>query len=153
MFLLPLYCSTGFDSLRAEVCPACGHAYHRYWLPRGDDVQALLNPAYLELEIISEWSFELGGERGATQLLQVEGDAMTVGDFKSRIFVDLFERYKIEVPRGQLQLFQDDKRVPEKTPLASLEDRDFTLVFGKKVEQEERDVASQLRHRIRHRFD
>lgn len=153
VFPIPLFRSAGFDSLRAEVCPSCGHAQRRYWLPRGDDVQALLNPAYLELEIVSEWSFHLGGERGFTQLLPVEADAMTVGDLEQRIFTDLLERYEIPIRRGQLCLEQGNGRVSEKTPLSALDDHAFNLVFAKTVDLEEADAAQLLRHRIRHRFD
>ena len=153
VFLVPLFRSSGLDSLRAQVCPACGHTHNRYWLPKGDDVQALLNPAYLELELISEWTLRLGGQRCSTQLLPVEVEQMSLGDLKKRVHGDLFERYEVPVRRGQLELWQEGHRVPEKTPLASIDDRYLEIRFGAKSDHDEADVANMIRHRIRHRFD
>lgn len=152
VFPVPLMRSHGVDDLRALVCPACGTTLARYWMPKGDDVQSVLNEAYLDLELVTEWSVRLGRGRLATQLLPVEVDAMTVGDLKRRLHEDLFVRYDLEVRRGQLALVQDGRRVREATPLSILDDTAFTLRFAADVETSEAEALELLRHRVRNRF-
>ena len=43
------------DDLRSLVCPECGHTQKSYWMPKGKDVQAILNDAFLELEVPKSW--------------------------------------------------------------------------------------------------
>ncbi|MEM6730106.1 MAG: J domain-containing protein [Myxococcota bacterium] len=152
VFFVPLFRLRGLDDLRARVCPACGHTQSRYWLPRGEDVQSVLNPSYLDLELLSEWSFQIAHQSIATQLVPPELDEMTVGDLKRRLVEDVLERHEIEVTRGQVELHQDDVRVLERTPLADLEAQVFTVKFTPDAEWSERDAVELIRHRVRNRF-
>ena len=151
VFAIPLYRTRGLDDLRSSVCPRCGTNQSSYWMPKGKDVQAVLNPTYLDYELVTEWTFELAHLPVCMQLLPIQVEAMTVGDLKKRFHEDTLERHQIEVSRGQLALYQGGRKVPEKTRLADLADRAFVVQFdGAKVR--ERDALELIRHRIRNRF-
>jgi hypothetical protein len=151
-FTIPLYLTRGLDDLRATVCPRCGHVHQRYYLPKGDDLQAVLNRAYVDLELISEWSWRLGRATVSTQLLPVELSRLSVGDLKARLVKDLLRRYDLEITRGQVELTQSGRRVPERTPLSSLGERRFTVRFRPGAPVDEATAVELLRHRIRNRF-
>src|SRR5262249_30843576 len=51
VFAIPLFKTRGLDDLRASVCPDCGEAMRSYWMPKGKDVQAVLNDAFLDLDV------------------------------------------------------------------------------------------------------
>ncbi|HSI04693.1 MAG TPA: hypothetical protein VLC93_09465 [Myxococcota bacterium] len=151
VYAVPLYKTRGLDDLRASVCPRCGTTLSSYWMPKGKDVQAVLNPTYLDYELVSEWSFSLAHLSVAMQLLPVQVEKMTVGELKKRFFEDTFERHQIEVTRGQVALYQGDRKVPERTRLAELDERGFTVRF-EDTKLRERDALELIRHRIRNRF-
>ncbi|MBC7794107.1 MAG: hypothetical protein H7Z43_10400 [Clostridia bacterium] len=151
VFSIPLYRTRGLDDLRASICPRCATTHSSYWMPKGKDVQAVLNPTYLDYELVQEWTFELAHLSIGMQLLPVQTEAMTVGDLKKRFYEDTLERHQIEVSRGQLALYQGGGKVPEKTKLAGLSERSFVVQFdGAKLR--ERDALELIRHRIRNRF-
>lgn len=152
MFEVPLYRLRGIDHLRATVCPACGHTLSSYWMPKGTDVQAVLNQAYLDFELISEWAFTLGRASVAMQLVPVQVDALTVGDLKQRLVQDIFARHDIEISRSVVQLRQADKRVSEATPLAELDEQTFVVRFTEAAPHDEAEALEMVRHRIRTRF-
>jgi hypothetical protein len=151
-FAVPLYRTRGLDDLRAEVCPLCGHTLSSYWMPKGQDVQAVLNPAYIDFEILSEYSFRLARTSVATQLLPVQVASGTVGDLKKLLFKDLFDRYQLGVKRGQVRLLRGKKPVPERTALEDLDHNQFVVRFAKDAPMNEADALEMLRHRIRNRF-
>ncbi len=152
VYFVPLFRLRGLDDLRARVCPTCGHAQSRYWLPRGEDVQSVLNPSYLDLELLSEWSFQIAHQSIATQLVPVELERLSVGDLKRRFVGEVLERHEIEVPRSQVELHQDGVRVLERTPLAELDSQLFEVRFSSDAEWTERDAVELIRHRVRNRF-
>lgn len=152
VYAVPLYRTRGLDDLRANVCPLCGHAAASYWMPRGKDVQAVLNSAYLDFELVTEWSFRLGRTSVAVQLLPVQVEQMTVRDLKRRLLDDLLERYRLGVAAKHVHLLQRRKRVAEKTPLDHLENRQFGVRFTSDAPMTVGDAVETLRHRIRNRF-
>lgn len=151
-FTLPLYLTRGLDDLRATVCPRCGRVHQRYYLPKGDDLQAVLNRAYVDLELVAEWALRLGRVTVSTQLLPVELYRMTVGDLKARLVKELLQRYELGITRGQLELHQRGRRVPERTPLSALAERRFTVRLRAGAPVDESTAVELLRHRIRNRF-
>lgn len=149
---VPLFCIRGLDELRATVCPRCGGMLRRYWMPKGKDVQAVLNPAFLDFELLVECSFRLGRASVATQFLPMQLEMLSVGDLKKRLHTELFERNRIEVKRGQLQVWQKRRRVAERTPVSELDEQRFSLRFAKGATLSEHEALEILRHRIRTRF-
>lgn len=152
VYVVPLYRTRGLDDLRASVCPSCGETHSSYWMPKGKDVQAVLNSAYLDYELVTEWSFELAHLSIATQLLPVQVESYTVGELKKRFCADTFERHGVEVGRAQVQLWQGSKKLSERTPLADLDEQRFLVRFVEGTKLDERDALELIRHRIRTRF-
>jgi hypothetical protein len=152
VFAVPLFRTRGLDDLRANVCPQCGNAAASYWMPRGKDVQAVLNSAYLDFELVTEWSFRVGRSSVAVQLLPVQVEQMTIRDLKRRILDDLFERYQLGIGAEQIQLLQRRKRVAETIPLDHLENRQFGVRLTSDAPLSIGDAVETLRHRIRNRF-
>ncbi len=116
VYAIPLYRTRGLDDLRSSVCPRCGVNQASYWMPKGKDVQAVLNPAYLDYELVSEWSFELAHLSIAMQLLPVQVEKLNVSDLKKRFCEDTLERHQIEVTRSQVALYQGDRKIPGAQP-------------------------------------
>jgi hypothetical protein len=152
IFAVPLFRTRGLDDLRALVCPSCGHTLRSYWMPKGKDLQSVLNPAFLDFEIVSEWSFKISRGSIAAQLLPLQEGQLDVAALTKRLHDDVFKRYDIPVTENQLTLVQSKKKVAPKTSLAELERRDFRVQFAKDVEISESDALEMLRHRIRNRF-
>ncbi len=152
-FAVPLYRTRGLDDLRATVCPRCGRTQTRYYMPRGKDVQAILNSAYVDLGLIGDWSFRLGRVSVATQLLPVEEETLTVGRLKQRLVQELFARYDLGISRGQVRLHQGRRRIRESTALLDLTDQRFTVRFADTAPLTVPDAVEVLRHRIRHKFE
>jgi len=152
VFTVPLFRTRGLDDLRAIVCPSCGHALRSYWMPIGKDVQAVLNDAFLDLEIISEWSFHIGRGSVALQLLPMQVESMRLVDLKRRVFDDVFARHALELTLEQLELWQDKKRLRDTLPLSELLDQTLVLRFTADVKQSEADALEIVRHRVRTRF-
>ncbi|MBI3178326.1 MAG: hypothetical protein HYZ27_01615 [Deltaproteobacteria bacterium] len=152
VFGVPLFRTRGLDNLRAHVCPNCGHTLASYWMPRGKDVQAVLNAAYLDFELVSEWTFRLGKGSVAMQLLPVQVEASTAGLLKKRLMGDLFDRYDMGVAIEHVRLHQGKKRIADKTPLAHLVSTRFMVHLSPEAKLSEADALEMLRHRIRNRF-
>lgn len=152
VFFSPVFKLRGLDDLRAQVCPSCGHSQSRYWLPRGEDVQTVLNPTYLDLELLQEWSFQIAHQTVATQLVPIEVEMLNVGALKRRITEDILWRHQIEVSPGQIELWQGQVRLGETTKLHTLTDTNFILRFSDELDWSERDAVELIRHRVRNRF-
>lgn len=152
VFGVPLFRTRGLDDLRSLVCPECGHTQKSYWLPKGKDVQAILNDAFLELELVTEWSLRLARTSVAIQLVDAQVEAMTVGDLKERLFTDVFDRNDLGVERGQVALAQAGEPVDEDVPLYEIDERAFTVTFTEDAPVSVADAVEMLRHRIRTRF-
>ena len=152
IFAVPLYRLRGLDDLRASVCPACGATLRSYWMPKGKDVQAILSSAFLDCEIVSEYSFSLGRASIAMQLVPQQVETLKVGDLRQRLIADVFERHTIEIDASQVQLWQGDKEASNRTALVKVEDPHFVVRFGSAAGMSESDALEIVRHRIRTRF-
>ncbi|MCC6807268.1 MAG: hypothetical protein IT381_07580 [Deltaproteobacteria bacterium] len=152
VYTVPLYRLRGLDALRALVCPHCATTLHTYWMPRGDDVQAVLNVAFIDFEIIHEWSFGIGKATVATQLTTKEQDDMTVGELKKRLHADVFRRNNIEVTAAQVWLEQDGDKLPEKRAIVDLGSKSVVVRFASDAGVSVGDALELLKHRIRTRF-
>jgi hypothetical protein len=158
VFAMPLFRLRGLDDLRASVCPACGHTLKRYWMPKGTDVQAVLNDAFVDLELVVEFVVRLGRASCGFQLLPVELERMTVADLKDRLVADLFEKYALDVARADVRLVARgdagrlETALDESTPLELVEPRTLDVAFTDAAPLELRDAVEMLQHRIRTRF-
>jgi len=152
VFAVPLYRLRGLDDLHASACPRCGHLVRSYFLPRGQDVQSVLNTAFLDLELLSEWSFRMGAATVSVQLLPVQVERMTVGQLKRRFWADVLERHAIPVPLSAVKLLQMRRPVQEPRRLADLDRKEFVVAFGEKARVSVPDALETVRHRIRTRF-
>jgi hypothetical protein len=151
-FGVPLLRTRGLDDLRSLVCPECGHTLKSYWMPKGKDVQAILNDAFIELDLVSEWSLRLAQTSVAIQLVDAQVDTMTVGDLKGRLFTDIFDRNHLGVERAHVALEQAGAPVGDDVSLLDVDDRTFTVVFAPDASVSVPDAVEILRHRIRTRF-
>ncbi len=152
VFAVPLYRLRGLDDLHATACPGCGHLVRSYFLPRGKDVQSVLNTAFLDLELLSEWSFRVGSATVAVQLLPVQLERMTVGQLKRRFWADVLERHGIQVRLEAVRLLQARRPVQERRKLADLDRQEFVVAFGARAGVSVADALETVRHRIRTRF-
>ena len=149
---VPLLRTRGLDDLRSLVCPECGHTLKSYWMPKGKDVQAILNDAFIELELVSEWSLRLAQTSVAIQLVDAQLDTMTVGDLKGRLFTDIFDRNNLGVDRAHVSFEQAGALVADEVSLLDVDDRTFTVIFAADASVSVPDAVEILRHRIRTRF-
>ncbi len=152
IYAVPLFRTRGLDDLRGAVCGACGHTLRSYWMPRGDDVQSILNDAFVELEVVTEWSFRIARASIAIQLLPIQVEAMTVGELKARFYKDVLERNGVDVKPTHVSLVQGKAAVKESTPLADLEEQSFSVRFGKGASLSATEALELVRYRIRNRF-
>jgi hypothetical protein len=152
VFGVPLYRLRGLDDLHALVCPACGHTLKSYWMPRGKDVQAVLNDAFLDLELLTEWTFRLGRASVSTQLLPAQLETTRVLELKRRFVADVLVRHGVDVRDKQVRLLQARKPVPERRLLADCPSRTFSVAFAKGTKVSLADALEQVRFRIRTRF-
>jgi len=152
VFAVPLYRLRGLDDLHATACPRCGWLLRSYFLPRGQDVQSVLNTAFLDLELLSEWSFRMGAATVSVQLLPVQLERMTVGQLKRRFWVDVLERHGVPVPLKAVRLLQSRRPVPERRKLTDLERQELVVAFSERAKVSVADALETIRHRIRTRF-
>jgi hypothetical protein len=152
VFAVPLYRLRGLDDLHAWVCPACGHSLKSYWMPRGQDVQSVLNDAFLDLELLTEWTFRLGRASVSTQLLPVQLEVLHVGQLKRRFVDDVLVRHAVDVAERQVRLLQGRRPVPERRLLADCPIRTFSVAFAAGTKVSLADALEQVRYRVRTRF-
>ena len=152
VFAVPLYRLRGLDDLHASACPRCGHLVRSYFLPRGKDVQSVLNTAFLDLELLTEWSFRMGAATVSVQLLPVQLERMTVGQLKRRFWSDVLERHGVPVPLRAVRLLQGRRPVQERRKLADVDRQEFVVSFGEKTRVSVTDALETVKHRIRTRF-
>ncbi|HEY3586074.1 MAG TPA: hypothetical protein VGK85_02930 [Myxococcaceae bacterium] len=152
VFAVPLYRLRGLDELHASACPRCGHLVRSYFLPRGKDVQSVLNTAFLDLELLTEWSFRMGAASVSVQLLPVQLERMTVGQLKRRFWSDVLERHGVPVPLQAVRLLQGRRPVQERRKLADLDRQEFVVSFEEKAKVSVTDALETVKHRIRTRF-
>jgi hypothetical protein len=152
VFGVPLYRLRGLDDLHALVCPACGHTLKSYWMPRGKDVQAVLNDAFLDLELLAEWTFRLGRASVSTQVLPSQHETTSVLELKRRFVADVLVRHGVDVREKQVRLLQARKPVPERRLLADCPSRTFSVAFAPGTKVSLTDALEQVRFRIRTRF-
>ncbi len=152
VFAVPLYRLRGLDDLHAWVCPSCGQVLKSYWMPRGQDVQSVLNDAFLDLELVTEWAFRLGRASVATQLLPVQLESLSVAHLKRRFVEDVLVRHGVDVPEKHVRLLQAQKPVPERRLLADCPTRSFSVSFAPGAKVSVADALERVRYRIRNRF-
>jgi curved DNA-binding protein CbpA len=152
VFALPLFRLRGLDDLHASVCPACGQTLKSYWMPRGKDVQTVLNDAFLDLELVTEWTFRLGRAAVSTQLLPAQLEALTVGQLKRRFVDDVLLRHGVEVGERHVRLMQGQRPALEKRLLADCESRTFAVAFASGAPMSVAEALERVRYRIRTRF-
>ncbi len=152
VFAVPLYRLRGLDDLHASVCPACGETLKSYWMPRGQDVQSVLNDAFLDLELVTEWTFRLGRASVSTQLLPLQLESLSVGHLKRRFVEDVLVRHGVDVPEKHVRLLQAQKPVLERRLLADCPTRTFSVAFAAGATVSVSDALERVRYRIRNRF-
>jgi hypothetical protein len=152
VFGVPLYRLRGLDDLHASVCPACGHTLKSYWMPRGQDVQAVLNDAFLDLELLTEWTFRLGRASVSTQLLPSQLERLTVGELKHRFVDDVLARHGVDVAEKQVRLLQGKTSVPDRRLLVDCPTHTFSVAFAAGAKVSVADALERVRFRIRTRF-
>jgi hypothetical protein len=152
VFAVPLYRLRGLDDLHALVCPGCGHTLKSYWMPRGKDVQAVLNDAFLDLELLTEWTFRLGRASVGMQLLPTQLKTLTVGELKHRFVEDVLLRHAVDVRERQVRLLQGRTAVSERRLLADCPSRSFRVAFAKGAKVSLAEALERVRFRIRTRF-
>jgi hypothetical protein len=152
VFAVPLFRTHGLDDLRSLVCPRCATSLRSYWMPKGQDVQAVLNDAFLDFELIIEWSFRLGRGSFGVQLLPLQVDELDVGRLRRRVFDDVFQRHQLELKFEELELHQDGAAVGDDVPLGRLASKSFVVRFLSGATIREEESLEVLLHRIRNRF-
>lgn len=152
VFAVPLYRLRGLDDLHASACPRCGTLLRSYFLPRGKDVQSVLNTAFLDLELLSEWTFRMGTASIAVQLLPVQVEKMTVAALKRRFWADVLARHGVAVPLSAVRLVQGKRPVLERRRLRDVDRQDFRVAFSEKTRVSVPEALETVRHRIRTRF-
>lgn len=152
IFAVPLFRTRGLDNLRALACPACGHFLRSYWMPKGKDVQSVLNAAFLDFELVTEWTFRLGRGSIAMQLLPLHVESMRVGDLKKRFHQDVFARNELEIENSQLIFSQGGTPLKNNRRLDDLTETQFDVGFTDEASMTEVEALEVLRHRVRARF-
>jgi hypothetical protein len=152
IFAVPLFRTRGLGDLRALVCPRCAKTLRSYWMPRGLDVQAVLNAAFLDFEIVTEWSFRLGRGSFGIQLLPLQVARMKVGELRRLVFDDLFRRYELEVEPEEVMLAQDGASVPDAERLGERKSATFVIQLSSQAKVREGEALEVLLHRVRNRF-
>ncbi len=152
VFTLPLYRLRGLDDLHAAACPRCGLLIRSYFLPRGQDVQSVLNTAFLDLELLTEWTFRMGTASVSMQLLPAQLEGMTVGQLKRRFCADVLERHEVPISPQSVRLLQGKRVVNERRKLDGLDGREFRIAFSAAAEVSVPEALEMVRHRIRTRF-
>lgn len=152
VFAVPLFRIRGLDNLRALVCPHCGTTQSSYFLPKGRDIQTVLNAAYLELDLVHEYTCTLSHTSIGLQLLPVEAAAMTVGGLRQRLHQEVFARHNLPVLPRQLTASQGGELLRDGTPLTELMGRRLTLALAPGTPLGEAAALETLRFRIRNRF-
>jgi len=152
VFAVPLFRTHGLDDFRSLVCPRCGTTLKSYWMPKGQDVQAVLNDAFLDFELVTEWSFRLGRGSFGIQLLPLQVEALNVGKLRRRVFEDVFRRYELEVELEQLRLVQDGAVVSDRELLSQRGSTSFVVELDESAPVREDEALEMLLHRVRNRF-
>lgn len=152
VFTVPLFRLRGLDNLRALVCPHCGTTQSSYFLPKGRDIQTVLNAAYLELDLVHEYTCTLARTSIGLQLLPVEAAAMTVSGLKSRLHQEVFARHHLPVLPRQLVIAQGGAVLRDSTLLTELMGRRLTVNLAPGTPLGEAAALETLRFRIRNRF-
>ncbi len=152
VFAVPLFRTRGLGDLRALVCPRCGQAMRSYWMPKGKDVQAVLNAAFLDFGLVAECSFQLGRGTFGLQLLPEQLDAMRLGELRRRVYDDVFKRNELEVALEHLLLAQEGAPLPDEAPVGELASTPFVIRLAPESPLREGEALEVLRHRVRSRF-
>ncbi len=152
VFTIPLYRLRGLDDLRGLACPRCSKTLRSYWMPKGKDVQSVLNTAFLDFEIVVEANVHIGRGAVAMQFLSEEIDTLSIGDLKQRIHSDIFVRNAFEIERDQITLCHLEQPQSDQRPLAELPSLDVRVRFSEGAPHSEADTLELLKHRIRTRW-
>ena len=152
VFFVPLYRTRGLDDLRASVCPRCGNTKRSYWLPCGNDVQAVLNDVFVQYEIIYAFDFVLPNLTVTMQLVPVQVETMSVHDLIQRFATNVFARYDVAVTAHDIMLRQDDTVLSPDIPLVDLASQSFMVHLRPPAAVNWDDAVEQVQQRVRTRF-
>ena len=154
VFAIPLYRLRGLDDLRGAVCPHCGVTLRSYWLPRGDDLQSVLNASYLDLDLVQSWTFSLARASVSLQLTERQAAAATLGTLRRRLLQDVFVRHGLSLQLRHLQLWNASSTQPlrDALHLEDLDNREIAIKLALAAPFTEADALEMVRHRIRTRF-
>lgn len=152
VFTVPLFRLRGLDNLRALVCPHCGTTQSSYFLPKGRDIQTVLNAAYLELDLVHEYTCSLSRTSIGLQLLPVEAAAMTVMGLRNRLHQEVFARHNLPVLPRQIIMSQGGELLRDGALLTELMGRRITVNLAPGTPLGEAAALETLRFRIRNRF-
>lgn len=151
-FGMPLFWLRGIDYLRALLCAHCGAAKSRYVLARGDDVQAILNKAYIDFGLIYDCTIALGRRTIGLQCLSQHAPKLTVAAVLRRLRDDLFVRNGLAVSCSDLVITNNDRAVPERQALSAIYGASFRLVGVQRLRGREQQLCDELSHRVRTRY-
>lgn len=149
---VPLFWVRGVDDVRAWVCAACGVPRKRYVMARGDDIQAVLNRAYLDFDIIEECSLQLGRTTIGLQMLATQAAATTVRALRMRLQQDVLQRHGIDLPLADLRLHLGERRIEDAATLGGLNVRRLHVRLRPGARYNEQGLLDELRFRVRTRF-
>lgn len=152
VFAVPLYQTRGLDDLRASVCPHCHQTLQSYWMPKGKDIQAILNPSFIDYDLIEEWTFQFPQITVATQVTPDNPNINSVGHLKARLLQDVFTRHDVSLELKHLQIFQDGKKVNDYRQLRDFDNRVFQVALAEESPIKLNDALELVQHRIRTRF-
>lgn len=149
---LPLFVVRGLDEVRASVCPRCGEATRSYVLAKGSDVQGVLNAAYLEFDLVQEFTLALGTASVGLQLLPCQVEAMDVRDLLARVHRQLLLRNGVELHPIYLELHLEGRRLAGSEPLVELPAEGLRLALRPRAPTTEAELVLALRFAVQTRF-
>ncbi len=152
VYVVPLFRLRGLDHLRALVCPDCGAALRRYWMPKGKDIQAILNPVYLELGTVIETELRLARTTLGMQWTTAEAEQVTLKELKRRLMTDLFERHDLGLAAAHVSLYAGRRELPPAMPVAELGNTPISIRLTHGAPLSTHEAVERLRQRIRARF-
>lgn len=149
---IPLFVVRGLDEVRASVCPRCGEATRSYVLAKGSDVQGVLNAAYLEFDLVQEFTLALDTASVGLQLLPCQTEAMDVRDLLARVHRQLLLRNGVQLHPVYLELHLEGRRLAGSEPLVELPAQGLRLALRARAPMTEAELVLALRFAVQTRF-
>lgn len=152
VFAVPLFVVRGLCDVRALACPHCGRVLRQYVLARGDDVHKVLNRAYLDFELVVEWTVSLGATTVGLQYLPQRARTLTCAALRRDAHRELFVRHDVAVPLHALQLGHDGRALPDGARLDGLLERKLRLSFTSQSPIDVVEATARLRRAVQRRY-